>query len=96
MYQKRLSAFEIKDHLKVHEMCQEQLCDKRLEETRKNKTSLWTMEELEDVLKQLKNEKSRDPMGFTNELFKSNIAGEDVRKAILKLMNHIKTQLIFQ
>ena len=42
-----------------------------------------------------KNEKSRDPMGFTNELIKSNIAGKDVKRAVLKLMNQIKTQLIF-
>ena len=54
MYQERLSAFKIKDNLQVHEMYQNDLCDKRLKETCENKTSLWTMEGLEDVLKQLK------------------------------------------
>ena len=34
-------------------------------------------------------------MGFTIDLFKSNIAGEYVKRAVLKLMNQIKNQVIF-
>ena len=44
MYSKILSAFKIKDHLEVHQMRQENLCNKRLEghlikKTQKN--GLW-------------------------------------------------------
>ena len=56
----------------------------------KNQTEDWTMEELEDVLKHLKTNKSRDALGFLNELLKPNVIGEDLKLAILKLMNRIK------
>ena len=41
---------------------------------------------------QLKNDKSRDPNGLANELFKEDAAGSDLKEAILKLMNQIKTE----
>ena len=43
-------------------------------------------------MKQLKSNKSRDPIGLTNELFKSKNIGSDLKRAILALMNQIKTQ----
>ena len=49
---------------------------------------------MEDIEKVLKN-KSRDPMGFANELFQSNVAGNDLKVAILQLMNRIKSEQIF-
>ena len=45
---------------------------------------------MEAALKSLKNGTSRDPFGYPNELFKSNVSGEDLKKATLKLMNKIK------
>ena len=50
----------------------------------------WTMGDLEVVLQQLKNKKSRDPLGLANELFKPNNAGKDLKLALLKLSNQIK------
>ena len=44
------------------------------------------MEDLEVVLKYLKKEKSRDPHENANEKFHSNVAGSDMKIAILKLM----------
>ena len=49
------------------------------------------MEDPKVALKQLKDNKSRDPEGFSNELFKESVAGEDLLTAVLKLMNLIKT-----
>ena len=46
---------------------------------------------MDTVLKQLKNNKSRDPLGLANELFQINNTGEDVKISILKSMNEIKT-----
>ena len=48
------------------------------------------MEEIEDVLKHLKTNKSRDALGFLNKIFKPNIIDKDLKLAILKLMNRIK------
>ena len=50
------------------------------------------MDDLNIVLEKLKNEKSPDPFGFVNELFKPNVAGQDLKLAILKLVNRIKEE----
>ena len=95
MYQDRLKAHNIKEHLTEHKVQREKMCDERLKEASQIKTHDWTMGDLEEVLKQLKLNKSRDPMGYSNELFTPNNAGTDLKKAVLKLMNQIKTQQIF-
>ena len=71
------------------------LCDLRLNLAKNNKTPEWTMKELNLVLKHLKNNKSRDPFGYINELFKNDVAGIDLKTAVLKLMNRIKTEQIY-
>ena len=63
-------------------MQQEELWKERIKETQGNITPAWTMDDLNTVLAQLKKNKSRDPMGFTNELFKSECAGEDLKRAV--------------
>ena len=66
-----------------------------MESAGKNKTAPWDMEDLDIVLKKLKNNKSRDPHGLANELFKDEAAGEDFKLAILHLMNRIKDEQIY-
>ena len=78
----RLTSHIVKDNLKVHHMQREKLCEKRLEEAQKNITPPWSMDDSTLVLKQLKNNKSRDPLGLANELFKPNNAGEDLKLAV--------------
>ena len=56
------------------------------------KTEPWTMDNLNIALKNLKNGTSRDPHDYTNELFKNDVAGADLKLATLKLMNKIKDQ----
>ena len=75
-----------KDLLKMKEM-KEDLCKLRLKKARDNKTPPWTMEQLETVLKYLKKNKSRDPFGYANDIFKEDVAGKDLKVAILKLSN---------
>ena len=94
MYQERLKTLKIKKGLELHQVQREQLCDERLKEAQTNITSDWTEEELNVVLKQLKNQKARDPMGLANELFKPSNAGSDLVRATLKMMNQIKKQQI--
>ena len=50
---------------------------------------------MEKVLKQLKNNKSRDPLGYANEVFKPENAGCDLKLALLKMSNRIKKELVF-
>ena len=94
-YKERLQTLKIKEGLKVHQMQRESLCKERLIETQQFKTPDWSISDLEKVLKQLQNNKSRDPMGLANELFKPINAGEDLKIATLKLMNEIKRTQIF-
>ena len=42
------------------------------------------------MLKSLKKQKSRDPHGLANNLFRPGVAGDDLKLAVLKLMNMIK------
>ena len=91
-YKQRLSPLQIKPELQVHEKQREALCDRRLKEAQENKTPDWSVKQLEVVLKQLKNNKSKDPLDLPNEIFKPPNVGCDLKLAILKLMNHIKRQ----
>ena len=52
------------------------------------------MEDVEIVLKGLKNGTSRDPYSYANELFKPEVAGHDMKLAIVKLVNKIKEQQV--
>ena len=53
------------------------------------------MEDLNTVLKQLKKNKSRDPHGYSNDIFHPEVAGDDLRQGILSLMNRIKSEQKF-
>ena len=73
----------------------EKLCGKLLKIAEANKSPPWTMKELEVVLKNLKKQKSRDPYGLANDIFRPEIAGDDLKKAILQMMNMIKEQQMY-
>ena len=43
-----------------------------------NKSDPWTEDDIRKVLKSLKNDKCRDPLGLVNEIFKPPTAGDDL------------------
>ena len=43
------------------------------------------------VLKKLKSNKSRDPLGMLNEIFRPGVIGEDLKSALLLLVNEAKS-----
>ena len=88
VFTERLENNSIKPHLKDLETDTNDLCEINLKLAKSNKTEPWTMSDLDDALKHLDNEKSRDSDGFANELFK--VAGGDLRLAVLNLMNMMK------
>ena len=87
---KRLENRKIKIGLEGMQEKKESLCNARLKEARGNTTPPWTMEDLIPVLSHLKKDASRDPFGYANELFHPDVAGTDLKKAVLTLMNLIK------
>ena len=58
------------------------MCKNILKLAGSNKTPDWKMKDLERVLKNLKKQKSRDPLG----LAKPEVAGDDLKLAIVKMM----------
>ena len=94
-YKKRLENKPIRNNLEHIKIAKEKLCEKLLKVARNNKTPEWKMKDLDKVLKQLKHNKSRDPLGYCNELFRPEVAGDDLKLAILKLMNKIKEEQVY-
>ena len=94
-YRKRLENRPIKDGLESFQKDKESLCNMRLEIAKNNKTKPWELDDLNTVLKYLKKNKSRDPFGYANEIFRPEVAGDDLKKALLLLMNRIKKEQIF-
>ena len=99
---KKLCLEEMKERLRHRIMnpelvylqqLKEKLCDKRIELAKHTESEPWTLNQLEKVLKSLKNGKSRDPEGLCNELFKSGVAGEDLKISILDMLNKSKELL---
>ena len=68
-----------------------ELWKSRLENMRKIKTPPWDMKQLEVVLNSLKKNKSMDPNGMVNEVFKNEYLGSDLKEALLTLFNEIKS-----
>ena len=95
VYVDRLKGNKMKPHLTEMEEEVNKLCDKRLEETKSNKTKPWNMNDLDEDIKSLDRDKSRDALGMANELLKEGAAGSDFKLAILKLLNLIKEKLEF-
>ena len=95
VFKDRLKNRPIRDGLNKMKEDKEELCYSRLKSAGRNKTPPWTMDQLETVLKYLKRNKSRDPYGYANDIFKDDVAGDDLKLAILKLCNRIKAEQHF-
>ena len=89
-YKTRLENRPMRKELLEIQKTKEDLCKVRLQAAQKNKTALWTLQQLEVVLKYLKKNKSCDPLGYVNGLFQPNVAGDDLKLAVVKLLNMIK------
>ena len=92
LYTERLKNRPMKNTLQHIKEAKEKLCEKVLKLAERNKTPDWKMKDLELVLKHLKKQKSRDPLGLANDIFRPEVAGDDLKEAILKMMNKIKSE----
>ena len=92
-YQYVLRERDILPHLKKHKFLRETLFEFRLKKATSNKSSNFTIKDLENVLKKLKTGKSEDPLGWVNDPFLLKNIGKDMKQSILKLINRIKEDL---
>ena len=65
-----------------------QLCAKR-------ESNPWEIKNLESAMKSLKKDKTRDPNGWINEIFKEDVAGTNLKISMLTLFNRIRTENYF-
>ena len=89
-YKERLKSNEVDPQMKDLCTLKNDLWSMILKNLQEQTTKLWSLVELEEVLKSLKNNKSRDPNGLINEIFKSGVMGTEMKLALLQLFNQIK------
>jgi hypothetical protein len=73
----------------------EKLCEERLKLAAQNKSQPWSIMDVTNVVKSLKQGKAKDPYDMPNEIFKPGVAGDDLILAVTNLMNRIKYELTF-
>ena len=89
-YQHRLRHRPNKTGYENLKCLKETLFGLRLRLTKLTKSKPWNENDLSKVLSSLKNNKSRDPHGLINELFKPGVKGTDLHLSLMTLLNEIK------
>ena len=92
-YKHRLRQREMKPEYMDLYFLKDELWQSRFEELSQNKSKPWDSNQMDKVLKALKNNKTMDPNGMINEIFKPGIIGRDLKQAIISLNNGIKSNL---
>ena len=89
-YTQRLRTRPIKEELQDLKKYKDGLFEARLENSKQNKSKPWKMIHLDTALKSLKNNKSRDPNGWVNEIFKDGALGYNLKLSLLHMLNKVK------
>ena len=84
---------QIASGLETLEEMKEYLFQLRMDICKDKKSRKWTLDDLENVFKTLKNNKARDAHGHTYELFKHG--GADLKSSLVKLLNLVKEKQIY-
>ena len=92
-YKERLKPNTISPGLEDLKDLKEYLFKLRLKHASAFISNDWNIEDLEKVLKSLKNGKSRDPHGHIYEIYK--YAGKDLKLSLLKFLNLVKRKQTF-
>ena len=92
-YRNRLRQRQIEPKFNDIFLLKTELWKMRVINMMEKKTQMWEMDQLNKVLKSLKSNKTNDPNLMINELFKEGCIGTDLKKAVLILMNGIKTEM---
>ena len=70
------------------------LFNMRLSLSKTRHSEPWTKSQLITVLKSLKKGKSCDALGFSNELFKLDVIGNDLLESLLIIVNRAKSEVL--
>ena len=92
-YVKRLTPNPVKEGLEEIVKLKEMLFDMRMINSKFEVTEDWTIDDLDKVLKSLKNDKARDAHGHIYELFKHG--GHDLKYSLLQMFNLMKRKQVY-
>ena len=92
-YQNRLRKRKIRTNFEDLMILKNELWKYRLSNLKSKVSNPWTLSNLENALKSLKNNQARDPMGLINELFKPGMLGDQMKFSTLSLMNAVKNKV---
>ena len=91
-YKDRLRSRPARPDLRSIRKQRKLIFKKKMKLASSSESKLWTMEDLEKALSDLKNNKSRDSEGLINELFKPNVIGANLKQSFLVMFNKVKTK----
>ena len=94
-YKDRLRHRAIKPEFSDIYLLKMKLWNLRHESLKSKKSKAWPLKALDTVLKGMKNNKSRDPHGLLNEIFKPGVCGRNLKSGILNLVNGVKDNFHF-
>ena len=92
-YYDRLQPNQTVAGLENTQKLQEYLFELRCEVAKHKVSDEWSVEDLDKVLKSLKNNKARDAYGHTYEIFK--YGGKDLKQSLLNFCNLVKSKQIY-
>ena len=92
-YKHRLRHRDIRPDYQHLESLRNFLFNIRLSLSKQQKSEPWSKSQLIKVLKSLKSGKSCDALGYSNELFKPGVIGDDLFDSLLNIINRAKYEL---
>ena len=92
-YVDRLKPNEVEEGYEELLELKDYLFEQRIELAKQKVSNDWTAQDLDKVLKSLKDGKAKDAHGHTYELFKH--AGKDLKHSLLQLFNLIKKKQVY-
>ena len=93
-YRERLRERPLRPDFEKLSSAKRRIFEAKLKLASENKSDLWKMADLEKALKELKINKSHDPQGLMNDIFKKDVIGEDLKESLLIMFNNMKQSQI--
>ena len=91
-YKQRLRNRPIRPDLKNLRKRRKRIFKMQLKIAEETTSTPWKMNDLENALKCLKNNKARDHAGYINEIFKTGVIGSDLKNTLLIIFNSFSSK----
>ena len=91
-YKDRLRSRPMRPDLKELKKRKKLIFDLKMKLSQAKSSPDWKMSDLEKALSNLKKNKSRDPEGYINEIFKTDVIGADLKRSLLLMFNKIRRE----